>query len=359
MVNHFKALATAACLLSFTACSGGEPAAQTQAQAQDIAIVIGVKKAPMQILSFNEDALTFTGAKPAAITDANYVRYAKPGKLLALRPGQISVAGINHESGEAELDPVIISVPALNAPTAVEISPDQRIIYTAHFRDNILSARGFGRNAAQEFDCGWAHQFRPHPNGKWAYAACMKDTLMQFNVERDKGQSPGARIVPMETARIEAPGGPRHMDFHPAGDTLYVLLQISSEVAVYDIDDATGALKQPPRQIIATTSDGIKNASSDIHITPSGKFVYAFNRENQEMTVFIVAPDRSLKRKEIIPMEHGRVRDWAMSGDGHYLITATDKGHVGAWRIDESTGGLTLTSELTGLGNAISVAIIK
>lgn len=126
-------------------------------------------------------------------------------------------------------------------PAAIEIGADNRLVFTAHFSDNTLSQ-------PQNFACDEAHQFRAHPGNKYAYAACRKDTLRQFTPDAGAGTA-----TPIEPAQITIAGGPRHLDFHPAGDTLYLLLELSSEVAVFDINPQTGALINPPRQVIATT----------------------------------------------------------------------------------------------------------
>jgi len=133
----------------------------------------------------------------------------------------------------------------------------------------------------------------------------------------------------------------------------------SEALAVFNINPDTGAVVQPPKQTIATTVDGAMNRSSDIHISPDGGRVYAFNRVNQDMAVFDVAADRTLKRSAIVPMGFGEVRDWAMAPDGDYIITASNEGHVGLWAIDPDTGYLTLSDARSGLGNAVTVAIVE
>ena len=318
-------------------------------------VAIGVKDGPLTLLSLDPDRLEFGESRQLDIDDVNYIRGTQQDRVYGLSSNQLSVW--SFEGFETDLSNEVLMHDMTRDPTAVEISPDGTLIYTAHWSDNILSvskADGTNVGTTQDFECGWAHQFRPHPNGKWAYAACMKNALMQFSI--DKGTH---RITPMESSDISIKGGPRHLEFHPDGQSLYVLLQITSEVAVFDIDPITGALSEVPRQVISTTIDGAKNKSSDLHITPDGQWLYAFNRERQEMAAFKVREDHSLYLERIVPMGFGEVRDWAMSDYGDFIITASNEGHVGVWRINQATGELDLTSEHINAGNAISVAILQ
>lgn len=351
MKQFAKATLSMALIAGLSGCSDVSEAAPPP---EITRIAIGVKKGPVTVLSYDETAKAFTGKTVTGETDANYLRFTSPDTLFSLHPNALRVSNLSDKS-PAVLTPVT-EAKAGRGPTAVETSDGDKIVFTAHFPDAQLTARKFdGKTLSkpQTFACGEAHQFRAHPNQKFAYAACRKNTLRQFSIHPNTG-----KVKPLRPAKITVPGGPRHLDFHPAGDTLYLLLELSSEVAVFDINADTGALIEPPRQVIPTTNDGSANRSSDIHITPNGRFVYAFNRVNQDMAVFRVAPDRSLIRELSVPMGKGEVRDWAMAPGGDYIITASNKGHIGVWDIDRDTGALTLSAEQTDMGNAVSVAII-
>ena len=316
-------------------------------------VVIGAKKGPSAVLAYNPKTLTFTGQALTENTDAHYVRLSGD-TLFSLHPYALSASTLAAKDG-AVLP--LAQAKTGKGATAVEVMPGGSVVFTAHFPDKRLTVRNFDGTAfsqLQEFPCSEAHQFRPHPSGKFAYAACRADTLRQFKLDAGPGT-----VTPLEPAIVTVPGGPRHLDFHPSGDTLYLLLEHSSEVAVININPDTGAVVQPPKQTIATTVDGVMNRSSDIHISPDGGRVYAFNRVNQDMAVFDVAADRTLKRSAIVPMGFGEVRDWAMAPDGDYIITASNEGHVGLWAIDPDTGYLTLSDARSGLGNAVTVAIVE
>lgn len=72
--------------------------------------------------------------------------------------------------------------------------------------------------------------------------------------------------------------GPRHFVFHPYGRFAYCIEELSGTVAVYAYSN--GRLE--PLQRLASYAhkqDGY--ASSDIHISPDGRFLYASNREEE------------------------------------------------------------------------------
>lgn len=325
-----------------------------ESEAQNIDVLIGAKDGAGSILSVDLNTMTFVSNQAVDIDNINYVRTVKDRGVFVLSSGELSV--YKSKSLQNTVVEKTAQTKTENDPTAVEARRDGKIIFTAHFSNNILSARvfdGLTFSPPQDFECGWAHQFRPHPNGKWAYGACMKNTLRQFNIEQNT-----LSVSPMDAGPIEIKGGPRHLEFHPSGGVIYVLLQISSQVAVYKIDPTTGQLVTPPVQIIFTTPDGSKNKSSDLHITPDGRWLYAFNRADQNMAVFQVTSDGKLQFQSVVPMPYGEVRDWIMSPSGDFLITASDKGHVGLWEINSASGDLKLRDTSEGHRNAITASIL-
>ncbi len=58
----------------------------------------------------------------------------------------------------------------------------------------------------------------------------------------------------------------------------YVVNELNGTIEVMKVDSLTGSLSR--LQIISTLEAGMKTAAScaDIHLTPSGKFLYASNR---------------------------------------------------------------------------------
>src|SRR6266568_2313263 len=113
------------------------------------------------------------------------------------------------------------------------------------------------------------------------------NVIFQFKFDAQTGHltanSP-PRVEPEERV------GPRHYCFHPSRDLVYFLNEQGCSVTAYRLDPATGALTAAPT--ISTLPDGYteRNTCSQIHLTPSGRFLYVGNRGHNSIAGFAVDP---------------------------------------------------------------------
>jgi 6-phosphogluconolactonase len=156
-------------------------------------------------------------------------------------------------------------------------------------------------------------------------------------------------LAPAGIPTTTASGGPRHMVFHPSGKAAYVLAELSSRIHVYNVNAATGSLEARPDDTVLTNDDG-DNWSSDIKITPDGKFVYAVNRDPNEIVSFAVQADQSLMRLLALPLT-GTVRSFAMDPQGKFLQIGGSDGLLSAYSINQETGALSAGTTVNNLGN--------
>jgi 6-phosphogluconolactonase len=100
------------------------------------------------------------------------------------------------------------------------------------------------------------------------------DKIRCYRFDESQKQPLVETKVPFTKTDLEA--GPRHFTFHPNQKFGYCIEEMAGAISVYDYQD--GTLK--PIQRINTHPDNIKDGfeSSDIHISPDGKFLYATNR---------------------------------------------------------------------------------
>src|SRR5262249_46526506 len=129
-------------------------------------------------------------------------------------------------------------------------------------------------------------------------------------------------LTPNDPARVSPQGtdGPRHMAFHPTRPILYCCNEQISTVSAYTLNKSKGTLAL--FQTVSTVPKGEKATPADIHITPSGKFVYVSNRGHNTIASFAV--DSSTGRLTPLgwaPTELGP-RAFSLDPDGRFLVVA-------------------------------------
>lgn len=98
------------------------------------------------------------------------------------------------------------------------------------------------------------------------------------------------KLIPNEPAFEQAtPGtGPRHFDFHPSGRYAYLVTEIDSTIIAFEYNQLAGTLKK--LQTVSTLPKGFEdyNHCADLHVSPSGKFIYGSNRGHDSIVIFAI-----------------------------------------------------------------------
>ena len=163
--------------------------------------------------------------------------------------------------------------------------------------------------------------------------------IAQFRFDAETG-----RLTPNAPFRVEQGEliGPRHYCFHPDKDLVYFSDEQGCSVSVYRLDAATGTLSAVQR--VGTLPDGFsgRNTCSQIHLTPSAKFLYVGNRGHNSIAGFAV--DAATGRLETVGHTPTEAVPSAFGLDpgGNFLFAAgTATGKLASYRIDPETGALT------------------
>ena len=115
--------------------------------------------------------------------------------------------------------------------------------------------------------------------------------------------------------------GPRHMEFSPDGKIMYCIAELSGEVLVYDIFEQDGA---PAFCLIQQIQADDVNAggSADIHIHPSGKWLYTSHRlDNDGISIFNIMQDGTLEKTGYARTAR-HPRNFMITPDGDHLLVA-------------------------------------
>ncbi len=190
-------------------------------------------------------------------------------------------------------------------------------------------------------DQAHAHSINPDAQSRFAYVPDLgQDRIVIYRLDMDN-----RRLVPNDPAYVEVnPGfGPRHLDFHPNGKWAYLINELGSTITAFGYDQETGGLSE--FQVIGTLPTGFSgsNTTADIHVHPSGKFVYGSNRGHDSIAIFSVDQDSG----RLTPQGHrstgGRTpRNFGIDPSARFLIAANqDSDNVVSFRIDGESGLLT------------------
>lgn len=144
-------------------------------------------------------------------------------------------------------------------------------------------------------------------------------------------------------------GGPRHLTFHPNKKNAYLIEELSGTITVFDYQNG----KFTEKQRIATHPKHIKEGfqSSDVHVSPDGKFLYASNRgEENNIAVFLISENGKLTNIDYTPTGGDHPRVFGLDESGKFLIvTNSISGNVFVFMRNEKTG------KLTKVGNEVKI----
>lgn len=132
--------------------------------------------------------------------------------------------------------------------------------------------------------------------------------------------------------------GPRHFTFHPNGIFAYCIEEMRGAVSAYSYENG----KLSDLQRINTHSEKYKDnfESSDIHISPDGKFLYASNRgKENNIAIFSIQNDGKLKNIGYQSTKGRHPRIFNIDPSGKFLIaTNTRTSNVVVFKRNAETG---------------------
>ncbi|MEX0660614.1 MAG: lactonase family protein [Balneolaceae bacterium] len=199
------------------------------------------------------------------------------------------------------------------------------------------------------------HSIIPSANGKFIYVSDLgMDQILIYKVNRTTGE-----LSPAEMPYVEnTPGsGPRHFTIHPDGEFAYSVEELSSTVAVFNVDQSTGGLSEIQRiNMLPDDYDG-NNSAADIHLSPDGRFLYASNRGHDSLVIYRVNPDTgNLTLVGHEPTRGGHPRNFMIDQLGEFVFVANrDDDHVVLFNRNKETGELSFIGEEINAPMAVCV----
>jgi 6-phosphogluconolactonase len=191
-----------------------------------------------------------------------------------------------------------------------------------------------------------AHSVVPSRADDLVYSADLgADIIYGYRLDKATGTlSPASKTSTAQGA------GPRHLAFHPNTKWAYAVDELSVCVDGFTIDPVSGALANfQSTPMLKENASGA--TAADIHIAPSGKFLYASVRDPENIiVVYSIDPKTGkLTRASDVPTGGKGPRNFAIDPSGRFLLVANQKTDaIVVFSIDERSGAL------TQIGNPVS-----
>jgi 6-phosphogluconolactonase len=248
------------------------------------------------VCAFNPSYLAFHEEKRIlyAVLETGEFHGAKGGGVAAYKVGSDGTLHLLNERPTGGLDPCFLAV-----------NQSGSLLAAANYSSGSLSVFPLGQQGEIE-SCLLveAHtgsgpdkerQEMPHvhfadftPDGKYICAVDLGIDAVKFYRFEDN------RLDEQESLRITLrPGsGPRHLLFRLGMRYVYIVTELSSEIAVFE---NTGT-RYEERQCISTLPTGFVGSSfaAAVHLSPDGRFLYASNRGHNSIAAFQINGDGTL-----------------------------------------------------------------
>lgn len=290
----------------------------------------------------------------AEITNPSFVKVSKDGENLyavsELGSGNIDSVFIysykrNEDNSLEEIGK--ISTEAF-APCHIEMDKTGKYVFVSNYlggvvmlykRDengNLLKQQKLELENPKE---SHAHSVSISSDNKTAYISDLgNDKIWIYNFNEKEG-----KLSPKEQSfvELEEGSGPRHFDISNDNNFAFSLNEINSSISVFKIQKEGNLELIQSISSLPETFNG-NNSGADIHVHPSGKYVYASNRGHNSIAAFKINPNSG--KISVIghyPTKGDTPRNFGISPDGKFLYAANqDTSTISSFKVNMETGEL-------------------
>jgi 6-phosphogluconolactonase len=255
-------------------------------------------------------------------------------------------------------------------PCYISVSRDSRFILVANYASGSVSVLPVNADgslgdavATVQHDLSGkdphAHSFIFSPDQRFAIAADLGiDQILVYRFDSKTGA-----ITPNDppfTSTADG-AGPRHITFHPNGKLLYAMTEYDNTVIAmaWDADTGTASIIHTIASLPPDFTD--TSYGADIHIHPSGRFLYVSNRGHESIAAFAI--DQTAGTLTLIahePTQGQFPRGMTLDPAGNFLLVANEKtDKIIPFAIDQTTGRLTPTGNTTNITSPASVLCVS
>jgi 6-phosphogluconolactonase (cycloisomerase 2 family) len=216
-----------------------------------------------------------------------------------------------------------------------------------------------GSFAISGHDAPHAHMIAADPGNRFVLAVDLgQDRIYVYRFDANNGKLSLAE----GTSSVSFPpgDGPRHFVFHPNGRWIYALGEESSTIAFFHYDAINGKLAL--QQTISSLPEGFAgtNFTSEVVISPDGRFLYAANRLHDTIAICSISPSGKLKLLEEVSTmgDYPRHCTFDPSGDFFYVCNQRSDS-ITCFTANRETGQLSFTGQYVPVGTPSIVTFLS
>lgn len=215
-----------------------------------------------------------------------------------------------------------------------------------------------GNFSTSDHDGPHAHMISADPTGRWVLVDDLGlDRTFVWKLDQQTGRL--AAASPAFIPAASAGAGPRHFGWHPNGRIFYNLQEEASELAVYDWDPHTAALKIKQKISILPPSYAGTSYASELVIAPGGRFIYAGNRLHNSIGILAVARDGRVRWIGDEWTRGDYTRNMALDPSGRFMVACNQRSdQATVFHVDPVRGGLTFANRYVPVGSPSMIAFL-
>lgn len=181
-----------------------------------------------------------------------------------------------------------------------------------------------------------AHTIVLSPDEHFALAADLgMDEVITYAVDSET-----LKLTRVGSFKSTPGAGPRHLEFHPNGNVVYIINELNSTITSCRFDQESGKLSEV--MTVSTLPDGYdaSNSCADVHVSPDGRFVYGSNRGHNSIAIFETDTSGKILKNIGYQSVKGKTpRNFIIEPEGRYLLVANqDSNNIVVFAINSETG---------------------
>lgn len=186
------------------------------------------------------------------------------------------------------------------------------------------------------------HSITPGPDNRVAYVPDLgTDEVVCYDMDLDAG-----RLERRESVDVHDGAGPRHLSVHPSGDHVYLVGEIDSTVITFE-RAVDGSLSELATASTLPESAAVDNTAADVHVHPTGEYVYVSNRGHDSIAQFDIGPDGRPSLASVASTVGKWPRNFALDPDGSFLFSENkNSDEVRTFGVDPTSGELEPTGSV-------------